>query len=225
MSEWWTYGLRDLLLFSPRTYYRLFELHNQEWWPLPLFTFALGVAVFVLVRRGNERAGRALALVLAACWLWVAWVAWAWHAQRYAPINWAAEYYAWAWGAQAALLLAAAWRGRFAAKPVACLRRGFGMALLGVALAVHPLLAPLLGRSWPQGELFGMAPDPTALATLGVLLAINLRHAGWLFPIPVAWCLVSGATLWAMESPEFWIAPLLAAGSVLMQAWPRRPGN
>lgn len=30
MSEWWSYGLRDLLLFSPRTYYRLFELYNLE---------------------------------------------------------------------------------------------------------------------------------------------------------------------------------------------------
>jgi hypothetical protein len=28
MSEWWTYSLWDFLLFSPRTYYRLFELYN-----------------------------------------------------------------------------------------------------------------------------------------------------------------------------------------------------
>ena len=28
MSEWWTYTLSDFLLFSPRTYHRLFELHN-----------------------------------------------------------------------------------------------------------------------------------------------------------------------------------------------------
>jgi len=92
MSEWWTYDLRDLLLFSPRTYYRLFELYNLEWWPLQILALALGAAVFVLARRGGERAGCALVAMLAACWLWVAW---AWHAQRYAPINWAAEYYAW----------------------------------------------------------------------------------------------------------------------------------
>jgi hypothetical protein len=29
MSEWWTYTLSDFLLFSPRVYYRLFELHNR----------------------------------------------------------------------------------------------------------------------------------------------------------------------------------------------------
>ena len=30
MSEWWTYRLSDFLMFSPRTYHRLFELHNAE---------------------------------------------------------------------------------------------------------------------------------------------------------------------------------------------------
>ena len=29
MSEWWTYHLRDFLLFTPRTYYRLFELADR----------------------------------------------------------------------------------------------------------------------------------------------------------------------------------------------------
>ena len=33
MSEWWTYRLSDFLMFSPRTYYRLFELYNAEVWP------------------------------------------------------------------------------------------------------------------------------------------------------------------------------------------------
>jgi hypothetical protein len=207
MSEWWNYSLRDLLLFSPRTYYRLFELHNLEWWPLPLLALAFGAMLFVLAWRGGERAGRVLLVILAVFWLWVAW---AWHAQRYAPINWIAGYFAWAWGVQAVLLGVMSWRGRFDAAPVATQQRRFGLALLGAALVIYPLLAPLLGRGWPAAELFGMAPDPAALVTLGVLLAIELRHSGWLFPVPVAWCLISGTTLWAMEAPEFWIAPLAA---------------
>ncbi|HSJ78405.1 MAG TPA: DUF6064 family protein, partial [Erythrobacter sp.] len=73
MSEWWTYGLRDLLLFSPRTYYRLFERYNLELWPLPLVALALGVVLLALARQGGDRAGRGLAVILAACWLWVAW--------------------------------------------------------------------------------------------------------------------------------------------------------
>jgi hypothetical protein len=223
MSEWWTYGLRDLLLFSQRTYYRLFELYNLEWWPLQIVALALGIAVLALWRRGGDRAGRAIAAILALGWLWVAW---AFHGQRYASINPAAGYFAWAFVVQALLLL---WfgvvRSRLAPAAAARMRQRAGLGLFLFALLIFPLIGPLLGRNWTQAELFGMAPDPTALATLGVLLAINLRHAGWLFPVPVAWCLVSGATLWAMDAPEFWIAPLLAVGSVLMQAWPRRPGN
>ena len=30
MSEWWTYRPSDFLLFSARTYWRLFELHNAQ---------------------------------------------------------------------------------------------------------------------------------------------------------------------------------------------------
>ena len=40
--------------------------------------------------------------MLAACWLWVAI---AFHATRYATINWAASYFAWAFGLEAALLI------------------------------------------------------------------------------------------------------------------------
>lgn len=215
MSEWWSYSLRDLLLFSPRTYTRLFELHNQEWWPLPLATLALGVALLVLAWHGSERAGRWVLALLAACWLWVAW---AWHLERYAPINWAAEYFAWAWITQAALLGTAACRGRFDA-----LSRGqhrFGFALAVCALVLYPLLAPTLGRGWAQTEVFGMAPDPTALLSLGLLLALPLRRVGWLLVIPLVWCVTSGMTLWAMASPAFWVAPLALVLAII--AWVAR---
>lgn len=216
MSEWWTYSLRDLLLFSPGTYYRLFELHNQEWWPLPLLMVALGTTVSALAWRGGERAGRLSLGLLAACWLWVGW---AWHGQRYASINWVAGYVAWVWVAQGLLLGVAALRGGSLTEPVSRWQRRTGWGLLVLALA-YPLLAVVLGRGWGQAEVLGMAPDPTALATLGLLLAHRVRHAGWLSALPVVWCLVSGATLWAMASPEWWCAPLAAFLVVLARAYP-----
>jgi hypothetical protein len=43
MSEWWTYRPGDFLMFAPRTYWRLFELHNQAagpaLWLLPAAGF------------------------------------------------------------------------------------------------------------------------------------------------------------------------------------------
>ncbi len=208
MSEWWTYRLGDLLLFSPQTYYRLFELYNLDWWPLQMVALALGLAVLGLWRRGGSGAGRAIAVVLAVSWLWVSW---AYHGQRYASINLAADYFAWAFALQALLLLGVRLiRGGFTLSPVTRMQHGLGLALFGFALLVFPLIGPLLGRSWTQAEVFGMAPDPTALATLGVLLFVGSRPLWLLFPIPVLWCLISGATLWTMGSPDFAVAPLSA---------------
>ncbi|MDZ7585505.1 MAG: DUF6064 family protein [Thiobacillus sp.] len=217
MSAWWAYGPRDLLMFSQQTYYRLFELYNTELWPLQIVALVLGAAVLVLWRRGGDGAGRAIAAILAVCWLWVAW---GFHWQRYASINLAASYFAWAFAAQALLLLLwlGAVRGRLTPTPATRLQQRAGLGLLLFSLLVFPLIGPLLGRSWMQAEVFGMAPDPTALATLGVLLLAGARPAWALFPIPVAWCLLSGTTLWAMESPDFAVVPLAALLAVLLAA-------
>lgn len=220
MTEWWSYGPRDLLMFSAGTYYRLLELYNRDWWPLQLLALALAAALAVQAWRGGERAGRAVAVIVALGWLWVAW---AFHWQRYASIHLAASHFALAFALQALLLGWAGLRGRLLSASVPGLRRRAGLGLLLFALVGFPLLAPLLGRGWTQAEVFGMVPDPTVLATLGVLLA-GVRPPWWLYPVPLAWCLASGATLWAMGSPDFAVLPLaalLAVGLGLAGARPR----
>ena len=214
MPEWWTYSLSDFLLFSPRTYYRLVERYNLALWPAHLLTLALGVTIAVLLRRSTPARSRAIAAMLVALW---AWVGWAFVATRYATINWAAVWLAWLFAVEALLL---GWLGvatgrlRFAGEQDA--RSRFGAALFALAMGLYPLLAPALGRGWTQAELFGIAPDPTVLGTMGLLLMTEgSPRARWaaLAP-PVAWCLLSGATLLAMGSPEAWI--VLAAGALAL---------
>jgi hypothetical protein len=216
MSEWVTYSLSDFLLFSPRTYYRLFELHNRAIWPAQILTLALGLAILWLARRGGAWRSRLIAAILTGCWLWVAW---AYHLQRYATINWAATYFAAGFALEALLL---AWIGIVrGALPV---RHGgsaigrAGLLIFLFALLVQPLIALLLGRPWIQAEAFGAAPDPTALATLGVLLCAG-RFRWSLAVIPLAWCAVTGATLWAMNSPDALVVPAVAAVALLLALW------
>jgi hypothetical protein len=212
MSEWWTYSLSDFLLFSPRTYYRLFELYNAAVWPGQIAGLLAGVAIAALLWRPAASRGRPALILLSACWLWVAW---GYFLQRYATINWAAVYGAAGFAIQALLLLLllAAVAGR---EPPASARRDvlawIGLAILLFAVAIQPLLGPALGRPWSQTQIFGLAPDPTAAATLGALLLAGQGWRRWLLlPIPVAWCLVSGATQWAMASPDAGVMPLAAA--------------
>lgn len=220
MSEWWTYRLSDLLLFSPRTYYRLFELYNAEVWPLQFAALALGMTLVALSVRREAWAARAMCVGLAACWLWVAW---AFHWQRFASINWAASWYAGVFAIQAALLLGCAALERpSSARPAPRRLEFIGWGLLLSALAGQPWLGVLLGRPGSQAEVFGLAPDPTALATLGLLLLAPRRSHAWLlWPVPVLWCWVSGATLWAMHAPEAWLPPALATLAVVAALSPR----
>jgi hypothetical protein len=104
-------------------------------------------------------------------------------------------------------------RGRIALAPV---RSALGVMLF--AMLGYPLVATASGRAWRQMELFGVAPDPTALATLALLVS-TARTAWPLLPIPLLWCAISGATLWTMRAPDAWVAPL---GAVLVLCAIRR---
>jgi len=230
MSEWWTYRPADFLMFAPRTYWRLFELHNSAWWPVPPLLVLAGLAWLVWMwwslravpqRRQDALALRAGAVGLAAAW---AFVAWSFLLQRYAPINWAASAFAGVFFAQALGLVAlAAGAGLRVAPPLT--RRGMALLLGLWALLGYPLLAPAFGRPWTQAEFFALAPDPTAIATLAFLLAVDapgparwLWRASW--TLALAWCAVSAATLWTMGSAQGWV--LLAAA--LASAAVVRPG-
>lgn len=226
MTEWWTYRLSDFLLFSPRTYYRLSELYNAEVWPAHLAAIGIGIALLWCVTAGQARpwAARAACALLAPCWLWIAW---AFHLQRYTTINWAATWFAAAFAVQGVLLsiVAAAPGAHLHVRAALDGRRRIGLMLLLFALFVQPWLGVVLGRPWQQAELFGLAPDPTVLATLALPLLLQrgqrptaaiTEKPDWpwlmLWPVTLLWCFVSGATLWAMQAPE---ALLMPAGALL----------
>ena len=73
MSEWWTYRPEDFLLFSPRVYWRMFELHNAALWPLQMLSLAAGLIIVLLVARCPKSSARWLPLLLAALWIFVGW--------------------------------------------------------------------------------------------------------------------------------------------------------
>jgi uncharacterized protein DUF6064 len=222
MPEWWTYTLSDFLLFSPRTYYRMIERYNEAVWPGQIVTLGLGLAIAVSLRRPTPWQGRLVSLSLAILWTWVAATfVWA----RYATINWAADLLAWLFGIEVLLL---GWigvvRGRLSFRWRRDAAEMLGIALFLMAVALYPMLAPTLGRGWRQAEIFGVAPDPTVVATLGLLLLAEGAPRWSLLLAPALWCLISGATLWAMGSAEAWVllsAALLVLGASGLRGLPR----
>lgn len=204
MQAWLSYRPADFLLFSPRTYWRLFELENAALWPLPLIALLLGLALPILLLRRQPATDRAAALLLAAAWAWVGW-SFLW--QRYAAVNWAAAYLAPLFGLQALLFVwLAVRREGLRLREDLDRQAAAGFALIGYALLLHPLTALIAGRPLAGAEVFGIAPDPTAILTLGIAL---LQPPGGarrlLFLVPSLWLVASTATLLTLEAPEGWI--------------------
>lgn len=208
MSEWWTYKLSSFLLFSPRVYDRLFELHNRALWPAHILTLLLGLAILPMWVRPIRAGHRLIPAILGGLWIAIAW-AFLW--ERYATINWPVAYVAPLFVLQGLLLI---WIGAVKGHLTFAAGRGpidfFGPALFAFCLAGYPLLAPLMGRSWFAAEVFGIAPDPTVLATVVALAFANGRGRWLLLIVPVLWCVIAGATLWAMKAGDYFILPACA---------------
>ncbi len=219
MSEWWTYRPSDFLMFSARSYFRLFELHNAALWPLPPVAMALGaVLLFALAWAGARRPctlapQRAGCLLLGAAWLWVGI---GYHAQRFASINAAASGYAIAFVLQAGVLVGLALTLRSGPRGPHTSAFPTGLALLATAVLAYPLAGLPFGRPMSQAEVIGVAPDPTALATLGLLLLLpragtalqrGLRRVAW--AIALGWCALSSLTLATLGGLGVGLPPLL----------------
>ena len=218
MDEWWTYGIADLVLFTPETYFRLFEIYHREWWPVQLACLAMAVVMLLCLWLKSTWGGRVIAILLAASWTWVGW---AFLHLRFAPIHWGANWYAVAFFLQALLLFIYGISRRGVELETGnTVRASIGVFVLLGALLVMPATAYLTGRDWMQAELFAMTPDATALATIGLLLIAKDRVAVWLVVIPVAWSFVTGATLWALEAPEALTMPAIATLTIVLMLMP-----
>lgn len=249
MSEaweaWWgvgsSYRPSDFLMFSPRVYWRLFELANAASWPLQPAVLTAGALWCVLAVRATDAGrrrvlARAALLAIAAAW---GWVGYAFVHRLYAAVNWGAAPFALAFAAQAlamsALALAASGIDLHANGP----RRRAGLALLAWALVGQPLLGALAGRPSAQWEVIGVAPDPTLVATFGMLTwlqapsapAAGAGHAPWtlralraLWAVPLVAASGSAATLATMGSLQALVLPA-AIGVAAWAMWSARAGR
>jgi hypothetical protein len=227
MDAWWSYRPSDLLMFSPAIYWRLFESLNRQAWPFLAALLALGAVVGVwwarttgsVQTRGAASAGSAQAIhdaragsargaaaLMALAWLGVAWT---FFGQLFAPINSAAETFAGMFLVQAfgfgllALSPGLRWASRLNLRTVC------GLALGAWAVIGHPALAVVFGRPTLQAEWLGLAPDPTALAALALLLLLDaprhpftrgLQRTLWF--LPLLWCAITSLTLWTLGEAQ-----------------------
>lgn len=207
MREWLTYELSDLLLFSERVYWRLFVLENAALWPAPLIAPLLMLVAIALHARTRRHDPSTIAALLAFAWASVGWhFIWL----RYAPVNWAMPYVAPVFAIQAALFACLALRPQNETGP-GRLQILAGYVFLLFATIIHPLLAGLFQRPIAGAEIIGIAPDPTATASLG---AAFLMPAGWCARITslvsLLWLAQSALTLFVLNDAGAFVPGMIA---------------
>ena len=221
MSEWWavwsSYRPSDFLLFSSRTYYRLFELYNADIWPLQIVTLVGGCRDDCAGAQPH-RVAWPFDCSIARCVLAVGRMGFPLAALRNDQLG-GELFRGWICDRGAAAGLD---RNRARRAQVRCEQRRtprIGIAIFSFAVLVQPMIGLLLGRAWSQLEVFGVTPDPTVVATLGLLLAA--KRIAWIaLPIPLLWCIVSGTTLSVMNAADALILPAVA-GLVLLLVFTR----
>jgi hypothetical protein len=187
----------------------LFTRYNEDWWPMHVLAYALGVApVALLFARDRRRCDRAITALLAALWLWLG-------------VGFQAMYatdiditlgtvYAVLFVLQAYLLLQAT----VDADLVFQVRNGaagvLGWSAIGYAVVVYPLLGAGLGHGWPESPLLGMAPCPTTILTFGMLLLARPPIPHRLLLVPLVWALLAPPA--AMDRGVYEDLGLLAVG-------------
>ncbi|WP_018876956.1 MULTISPECIES: DUF6064 family protein [unclassified Thioalkalivibrio] len=200
-----------MLPFDSATWLAILGQYNTAIWPLHAVGALLALVAVALAFTGWRGAARVLGLMLGVLWIWTGVV---FFGGSLAPFHFASEWLAGVFVAQGLMLLFAltlmgqarfGWPGGLA---------GSGAVLMIVsALAGYPLLdLALTGAPWAQLQYVGVAPGPTMLLTLGLLLLARPRPPLVLAIIPLLWALVTGFIAWELG---LWLEYLPAALGVL----------
>lgn len=209
-----------MLPYTAEVAFSLFARYLAETWPFAIAVALLSLSLLQFVWRRTPLGGRAAGGLLAIGWLWVGAV---YHLGYFAAINFAAQLYAGLFVLQAALLAwHGAWRDRLALRLHGDAAGRIGLALVLLAWIGYPLADVLAGHPLDAPRLPGLAPGPTALFSLGLLLNATRPVPLHLLLIPLAWSLIAGFNGWVLAVPADLCLPLPALVALGAALWARR---
>jgi len=197
--------------FTQEEFFDVFAAYNAAIWPLPLLTYLLGAAAVGLTFWRSRMATVMILMAISLMWL-INGAAYHW--SFFAEINPVARGFGVIFVLQALLLLAApfVWPNfRIAAQRDP--RTAAGLGLAAFAMLVYPVLGWLAGHTYPATPVFGVAPCPTTIFTIGILLLGTWKLARWLLVIPAVWAVIGGSAAVLLNVPQDFglIAALLIA--------------
>jgi len=190
------------LPFSRSEFLAVFAAYNEAIWPLQLFYSAAGLLAIGLLFYRASWADRAISAVLAVFWLTMAI---AYHWTFFAPVNPAAYLFGGIFLLQAGLfVIEGVGRNRIHYGGASTVRSWFAALLIAYGIAIYPLIGLLVTHPYPNTPLFGVAPCPTTLFTLGLLILARYPKPLVIALVPLAWSVIGGSAAILLGVPEDW---------------------
>lgn len=187
--------------------------YNEAVWPVQIAAYLLVLLALWCALRPFPGSGRLISAVLAAAWIWTGV---AYYMLHQAQINWAA----WALGVVftlqgLAFLVTGVFRGRVGFRFAGDSASWASLVLIAAAAVLYPLIGTGVGQGWPRMPLVGVAPGPTLVWTLGMLLLAVPRAPWHLLFIPLLWSLTGAAGAVLLDLPQDAVLPIAAVLTVV----------
>lgn len=186
--------------FTQEEFFEVFAVYNVAMWPLPVLSYLLGIMAVGLTFWRSRGATAIILGALALMWL-VNGVAYHW--TFFSQINPIARLFGLLFVLQAVLLVGASliWSSfRVTAQRDARTIAGLGLAVF--AMVFYPVVGRIAGHVFPDVPVFGLAPCPTTIFTIGLLLMGTWQWARWLLVIPAIWAMIGGSAAVLLNVPQ-----------------------
>ncbi len=166
----------------------MFVAYNVAIWPAQIVGYILGFLALAALLLNSLAGKRAILTILAVLWTWNAI---GYHFFFFAEINPAAKGFAALFFLQAIMFAASAVSSNELRFSVLWdFRSALGLSVIFYAIVIYPILGLWAGHGLLAGPMFGVAPCPTAIFTIGMLLLARGKRVVWLSIIPFLWSLV-----------------------------------
>jgi hypothetical protein len=188
------------LPFGIDAFFVVFARYNAAIWPAQLVTYALGALAIVAFWIDRKRRKSVILAILTVFWAWNGIV---YHWLFFSAINTAAYAFGAIFVMQAALFAGAFFTSSsLHFENAGGLRSFVAWSLIIYAALVYEMLGILAGHGLMGGPLFGVAPCPTTIFTIGLLLLAQGRALFWLSIIPAMWALIGTSAAIFLGVPQ-----------------------
>jgi hypothetical protein len=180
--------------YTAEQFFALFARANQAVWPALIVWYVAAIAAIVLALRPSGLTSRLISAILAGYSIWVGVV---FHWRYFGEINDRAGLFGAAFVLQGLLLLVAGVvRTDLVIGPRWNTPVIFGGIFMLYALELYPIVGMMTHHDLPAAPLFGLAPGPTVIFTVGLLLWSRPGTPKYLLVVPLVWSLSALRDTW-----------------------------